>query len=67
MIQIIPAIDLIDGRCVRLSQGDYGQKKVYDGDPADLAARYPGDEARVVAVHARLVALQQLDGACHIP
>lgn len=40
MIEIIPAIDLIDGRCVRLSQGDYDQKKVYDGDPADMAARY---------------------------
>ena len=34
MIQIIPAIDLIDGRCVRLTQGDYYQKKVYDGSPA---------------------------------
>lgn len=40
MIEIIPAIDLIDGRCVRLSQGDYGQKKVYDGDPVDIAAGY---------------------------
>ena len=56
MIQIIPAIDLIDGRCVRLSQGDYGQKKVYDGDPADLAARYA--ECGVRRMH-----LVDLDGA----
>ena len=40
MIQIIPAIDLIEGRCVRLTQGDYGQKKIYDGEPADLARQY---------------------------
>ena len=56
MIQIIPAIDLIDGRCVRLSQGDYGQKKVYDGDPADLAARYA--DCGVSRIH-----LVDLDGA----
>jgi len=56
MIQIIPAIDLIDGRCVRLSQGDYGQKKIYDGDPADLAARYA--DCGVVRIH-----LVDLDGA----
>ena len=29
MIEIIPAIDIIDGKCVRLSQGDYDSKKVY--------------------------------------
>ena len=56
MIQIIPAIDLIDGRCVRLSQGDYGQKKIYDGDPADLAARYA--DCGVARIH-----LVDLDGA----
>ncbi len=30
MIELIPAIDIIDGKCVRLSQGDYDSKKVYN-------------------------------------
>ncbi len=30
MIELIPAIDVIDGKCVRLSQGDYQSKKVYN-------------------------------------
>ena len=33
MIELIPAIDIIDGKCVRLSQGDYGSKKVYNENP----------------------------------
>lgn len=37
MIQLIPAIDIIDGKCVRLSQGDYEQKKVYNEDPVEVA------------------------------
>lgn len=40
MIEIIPAIDLIDGCCVRLTQGDYAQTKVYDCSPVDMAKRY---------------------------
>ncbi|MCR5351528.1 MAG: 1-(5-phosphoribosyl)-5-[(5-phosphoribosylamino)methylideneamino]imidazole-4-carboxamide isomerase [Bacteroidales bacterium] len=56
MIRIIPAIDLIDGRCVRLTRGDYGQKKVYDGDPADLARNYA--DCGVQRIH-----LVDLDGA----
>ena len=40
MIEIIPAIDIIDGRCVRLSQGDYSRSKVYDASPVDMAKRY---------------------------
>lgn len=40
MIEIIPAIDLIDGQCVRLTQGDYAQTKVYDSYPVDMAKRY---------------------------
>ena len=39
-MELIPAIDLIDGRCVRLTQGDYEQTKVYDGEPVDMARRY---------------------------
>ncbi len=40
MIEIIPAIDLIDGKCVRLSQGDYSQKTVYYNDPLDVAKMF---------------------------
>ncbi|MBQ9659893.1 MAG: 1-(5-phosphoribosyl)-5-[Bacteroidales bacterium] len=56
MIRIIPAIDLIDGRCVRLTRGDYGQKKVYDGSPADVARSYA--DCGVERIH-----LVDLDGA----
>lgn len=37
MIEIIPAIDIIDGKCVRLSQGDYSQKKIYNEHPLEVA------------------------------
>ena len=40
MINVIPAIDLIDGKCVRLTKGDYNQKKQYDASPLDMALRY---------------------------
>ena len=39
MIELIPAIDIIDGRCVRLTKGDYNQKTVY-GDPLDMARHF---------------------------
>lgn len=39
MIELIPAIDIIDGQCVRLSQGNYQTKKVY-GDPVALAQEF---------------------------
>ena len=56
MIKIVPAIDLIGGRCVRLTRGDYGQKKVYDGSPVDVAKSYA--DAGVERIH-----LVDLDGA----
>ncbi|MDR1344789.1 MAG: 1-(5-phosphoribosyl)-5-[(5-phosphoribosylamino)methylideneamino]imidazole-4-carboxamide isomerase [Tannerellaceae bacterium] len=37
MIELIPAIDLIEGKCVRLTQGDYDTKKVYNEDPLEVA------------------------------
>ena len=37
MIEIIPAIDIIDGKCVRLTKGDYEQKTVYADDPLEIA------------------------------
>ena len=39
MIELIPAIDIIDGHCVRLTKGDYDQKTVY-GDPLDMARQF---------------------------
>lgn len=40
MIEIIPAIDLIDGKCVRLSQGDFSQKKIYNENPLEVAKEF---------------------------
>ena len=40
LIDIIPAIDIIDGKCVRLSQGDYEQKKVYNENPLEVAQMF---------------------------
>lgn len=40
MMTILPAIDLIGGRCVRLTQGDYAQQKQYEADPVDMVCQY---------------------------
>lgn len=56
MIQIIPAIDIVSGKCVRLTKGDYGTSKVYDIDPVDQAMRYA--DCGVKRVH-----MVDLDGA----
>lgn len=40
MIDIIPAIDIIDGKCVRLTQGDYDTKKIYNEDPVEVAKMF---------------------------
>lgn len=40
MIEIIPAIDIIDGKCVRLSQGDYDSKKIYNENPVEVAKEF---------------------------
>ena len=40
MIEIIPAIDILEGKAVRLSQGDYAQKKVYSEDPLEIAKMF---------------------------
>jgi phosphoribosylformimino-5-aminoimidazole carboxamide ribotide isomerase len=39
-IELIPAIDIIDGKCVRLSKGDYNTRKVYAENPVDVAMAY---------------------------
>ncbi|WP_142722693.1 1-(5-phosphoribosyl)-5-[(5-phosphoribosylamino)methylideneamino]imidazole-4-carboxamide isomerase [Chryseobacterium sp. ON_d1] len=39
-MKIIPAIDIIDGKCVRLSKGDYNTKKIYNEDPLEVAKEF---------------------------
>ena len=56
MIEIIPAIDLIDGKCVRLSQGDYAKKIIYNEDPVEVAKMF--EDAGIKRLH-----LVDLDGA----
>jgi phosphoribosylformimino-5-aminoimidazole carboxamide ribotide isomerase len=55
-IEIIPAIDLIEGKCVRLSQGDYSQKTVYNENPLEVARMF--EDAGIRRLH-----LVDLDGA----
>ncbi len=56
MIELIPAIDIIDGKCVRLTKGDYAQKTVYADDPVAMAQRF--EEAGFRRLH-----VVDLDGA----
>lgn len=56
MIEIIPAIDIIDGKCVRLTQGDYAQKTVYNENPLEIAKIFA--DAGIKRLH-----LVDLDGA----
>ena len=53
---VIPAIDIIDGKCVRLSQGDYAQKKIYNEHPLEVALQF--EDAGIQRLH-----LVDLDGA----
>lgn len=55
-MEIIPAIDIIDGKCVRLTQGDYEQKKIYNEHPLEVAKEFEG--AGLKRLH-----LVDLDGA----
>jgi phosphoribosylformimino-5-aminoimidazole carboxamide ribotide isomerase len=55
-MRIIPAIDIIDGKCVRLTQGDYAQKKVYNENPVEVARSF--ENAGLQYLH-----LVDLDGA----
>lgn len=55
-MRIIPAIDLIDGKCVRLTQGDYDKKKVYNENPLEVAKMFA--DAGLKFLH-----LVDLDGA----
>ncbi len=53
---IIPAIDIIEGKCVRLTQGDYMQKKVYNENPLEVAKQF--EASGIIRLH-----LVDLDGA----
>lgn len=55
-MKIIPAIDIIDAKCVRLTQGDYNQKIIYNEDPLEVAKEFEG--AGLTRLH-----LVDLDGA----
>jgi phosphoribosylformimino-5-aminoimidazole carboxamide ribotide isomerase len=64
-VEVIPAIDLKGGRCVRLFQGDYGRETVYSEDPAGMARHWE-------SLGAPRLHLVDLDGAakgepCHLP
>lgn len=56
MIEIVPAIDIIGGKCVRLSKGDYGSMKVYNENPLDVARAF--EDVGCTSLH-----LVDLDGA----
>lgn len=56
MIEIIPAIDIIDGKCVRLTQGDYSLKTIYNDNPLEVAKQF--EEIGIQRLH-----LVDLDGA----
>ena len=56
MFEIIPAIDLIDGKCVRLAQGDFAHKKIYSENPVEVAKSF--ERLEVKRLH-----IVDLDGA----
>lgn len=55
-MEIIPAIDIIDGKCVRLTYGDFNQKKIYNENPLEVAKQF--EDAGINRLH-----LVDLDGA----
>jgi len=56
MFEILPAIDLRDGKCVRLLRGDYAQETIYGDDPVVMARKWE-------ALGARRLHVVDLDGA----
>ncbi len=67
---IFPAIDIISGRCVRLTQGDYGKEKKYDITPMQAAQNYKADGAEYLHVVDLDAALkgssENFDVICHL-
>lgn len=71
-MKIIPAIDIIEGKCVRLSQGDYNTKKIYNQNPLAVAQEF--EDHGVTHVHVvdlegakaqKLVNYRALEAICH--
>lgn len=56
MIELVPAIDMIEGKCVRLTQGDYDTQKIYNESPLEVAKQF--QDAGVTRLH-----MVDLDGA----
>ena len=56
MIDLVPAIDVIEGKCVRLTQGDYGSRKIYNESPLEVAKQF--QDAGITRLH-----MVDLDGA----
>lgn len=56
MIEIIPAIDIIEGKCVRLAQGDFATKKIYSENPLEIARQF-------AAANLKRLHIVDLDGA----
>lgn len=56
MIELVPAIDMIEGKCVRLTQGDYDTQKIYNESPLEVAKQF--QDAGVARLH-----MVDLDGA----
>lgn len=75
--EIIPAIDIRGGKCVRLLQGDYNQETVYGDDPLEMAKRWAGEGAARLhivdldgardGVSSNLAVIQSIAGALDIP
>ena len=55
-MRVIPAIDIIDGKCVRLSKGDFSTQKIYNEDPLEVAKAF--EDHGIQYLH-----LVDLDGA----
>lgn len=55
-MRIIPAIDIIDGKCVRLSRGDFNTKTIYNDNPVEVAKMF--QDSGIQSIH-----LVDLDGA----
>lgn len=50
MIELVPAIDMIEGKCVRLTQGDYATQKIYNEDPLEVAKQFEDNGLRYLHV-----------------
>lgn len=74
---VLPAIDLRDGRCVRLKQGDFGRSKEYDADPVERAREWERRGARMIHIvdldgakaghPAQLSLIREISGAVGVP